>query len=116
MVDHSKIRYILFSYVGDSDPVLEVDRATIALTFQSEGAEDGKLTVHTRPNWDAKYQPGDQLELAKDTLNDWEQIAPSEAQEVFQDLLDSSWGPLRPTAHGVCPISELEHLLAEKLC
>jgi hypothetical protein len=114
MEDHLNIQYILFSYVGPSE--IESDRMAVALTLHSLGeAGTGKLTVYARPNWDNEYQPGDQLELAKETLIDWEQVSPADAPAVFQDLLDASWGPFRAMAHGTCTPSDFERVLTQKL-
>jgi hypothetical protein len=101
------IPYILFRYTEGS-----ADEFQAAVVLQGSGNGSGKLSVYTLPNWSAKYQDGESLQMAHAILEDWKRIPPEEAAAVFEDLQDMSLGPFIADQVGRCLPGDLPSVLA----
>jgi hypothetical protein len=114
MEDKLLIQYILFAF--SPDPMAAATGPPMAaLTLHSSDGQTPHLKVYTRPGWDKNYEPGEDLQLARETLNAWETLNPSEVVALFGELRDASMGPLRAGRSGTCTETELKELLAKEL-
>lgn len=113
MADKLRIKYILLAFVPD--PQQEAGTPVAALALYPPEIHPARLKVYARPGWDQTYPSGEFLQLAKEQLKDWETISPEDAEFVFDDIMDSSLGPLQPEKSGTCTQSELSELLAQEL-
>jgi len=113
-MDKLLIQYILFTF--SPDPLIAATGPLVAaLTLQLSDGQTPRLQVYARPEWDKNCDPGENLQVARAILKDWETCDPSEAEALFHDLLDASMGPLRTERSGSCTESELKELLAKEL-
>ncbi|MBX6361757.1 hypothetical protein [Pseudacidobacterium ailaaui] len=104
-----KILYSLVQFAPD--PLSTGGKIVAAVVLFPAESGDGSLRVFQRPAWDSQYHPSPLLDMARTTLEEWDRCDPREATMLFEDIMDSSVGPIQTVETGSCDRAELETLL-----